>query len=76
MQNIEKGNHDDKECKEYRKKYIHRFDQELPCEYKGNNSKIQKLLRKVQIDQNGSVTEIQFESKSLQTKLKNLFRRK
>ena len=37
------------------------FDQDLPdCEYKGNKSKIQKLIRKVQIDENGSVTEIQF----------------
>ena len=59
------------------------FDQDLPdCEYKGNKSKIQKLIRKVQIDANGIVTEIQFDneknddSKSLQTKLKNLFRRK
>ena len=37
------------------------FDQDLPdCEYKGNKSKIQKLIQKVQIDENGIVTEVQF----------------
>ena len=41
------------------------FDQDLPdCEYKGNKSKIQKLLRKVQIDANGIATEIQFDNLS------------
>ena len=41
------------------------FDQDLPdCEYKGNKSKIQKLIRKVQIDENGIVTEIQFDDKT------------
>ena len=51
-------------CEEYHKNYKIRFDQELPdCEYKGNKSKIQKLLRKVQIDANGIATEIQFDNK-------------
>ena len=39
------------------------FDQDLPdCEYKGNKSKIQKLIRKVQIDENGTETEVQFDN--------------
>ena len=39
------------------------FDQDLPdCEYKGNNSKIQKLIQKVSIDENGTETEVQFEN--------------
>ena len=83
LQDIEKGNHDDEECEEYRKQHKANSDQELPdCEYKRNKSKIQQLLQKVHIGTNGTVTEIQFdikkndESKSLQTKMKNLFRRK
>ena len=65
LQDIEKGIHDDEECERYHKKYKTRFDQELPdCEYKGNKSKIQKLLRKVEIDANGIVTEIQFDTKT------------
>ena len=37
------------------------FGQHLPdCEYKGNKSKIQKLIRKIHIDANGSVTDISF----------------
>ena len=98
LQDIEKGHHDDKECEKYRQYYKIDFDQDLPdCEYKGNKSKIQKLIRKAQIDANGIVTEIEFDnkkndeemnvskgkiktksegSKSLGTKLKNLFQRK
>ena len=37
------------------------FSQELPdCQFKGNKSKIQNLIRKVHIDGDGSVTEVQF----------------
>ena len=82
LQDIEKGHHDDEGCEEYRKDYKKSFGRKLPdCEYRGKKSKIQKLIRKIHIDANGSVTEIQFnnkkndEEKSL-TKLKNLFRRK
>ena len=65
LQDIEKGNHDDKKCEEYRKEYKDRFGQELPeCQFKGNKSKIQNLVQKVQIDENGSVTEIQFENET------------
>ena len=61
LQDIEKGNHDDKECEEYCKKYKGWFGQELPdCQFKGNKSKIQNLLRKVHIHEDGSVTELQF----------------
>ena len=83
LQDIEKGNHDDKKCEEYRKEYKDQFGQKLPkCKFKGNKSKIQNLLRKVLVDTDGSVTEVQFENKtsqeteSLLTKMKNLFRRK
>ena len=52
---MEKGNHDDKKCEEYCQKYKRDFAQELPdCQFKGNKSKIQKLIRKVHIDHNGS----------------------
>ena len=35
--------------------------QKLPdCEYKGNKLTIQQLIQKVHIDENGSVTEVQF----------------
>ena len=61
LQDIEKGNHDDKECEYYCNDYKERFGQELPdCQFKGNKSKIQNLLRKVHIDADGSVTEVQF----------------
>ena len=74
LQNIEKGNHDDKECDKYCKDYKDQFGQELPnCQFKGNEPKIQRLLRKVQIDADGKVTE---SPTSLSTKMKNLFRRK
>ena len=63
MQDIEKGNHDDYRCDKYCKKYKRDFGQELPdCEFKGNKSKIQNLIRKVQIDADGSVTEVQFDN--------------
>ena len=65
LQDIEKGHHDDKECEKYHQYYKMDFEQNLPdCEYKGNKSKIQKLIRKVQIDENGIVTEIQFDDKT------------
>ena len=59
LQDIEKGNHDDEACEEYCKKYKDRFGQELPdCQYKGNKSEIQKLIKKVHVDVKGNVTEI------------------
>ena len=64
LQDIEKGNHDDKKCKEYCKDYRERFGQELlECQFKGNKSKIKNLIRKVQINADGSVTEVQFGKK-------------
>ena len=64
MQDIEKGRHDHKRCEKYRAKYKNDFGKELPdCEYKQNKSKIQNLIRKIHIDANGSVTEIQFNNK-------------
>ena len=42
------GYHDDKECKQYCKKYEDKFGQKLPdCQFKDNQSKIQNLIRKV-----------------------------
>ena len=83
FQDIEKGNHDDEKCEKYRKNYNNIFGQKLPnCRFKDNKSKIQNLIQKVHINANGSVTEVQFENKtsketkSLQTKMKNFFRRK
>ena len=64
MQDIEKGKHDNEKCEEYCQEYKDRLDQELPdCQFKGNTSKIQKLIRKVLIDENGIVTEVQFDNK-------------
>ena len=61
LQDIEKGRHDDKACKEYCKEHKNRFDQELPdCQFKGNKSKIKNLLRKLYIDSDGNVSEVQF----------------
>ena len=58
-----------KHCKIYRyKRYKDTFGQELPdCQFKGNKSKIQKLIKKVHVDANGSVTEIQFDIKENST---------
>ena len=63
---MEKGNHDDKKCEEYCQKYKRDFGQELPdCQFKGNKSKIQNLIRKVIINADGSgVTEVQFGNKT------------
>ena len=61
LQDIEKGKHDNEACEKYCQKYKDTFHQKLPdCEYKGNKLKIQQLIRKVHIDENGSVTEVQF----------------
>ena len=61
LQDIEKGNHDDKECDRYCKTYKDNFDQELPdCEFKGDKSKIQNLVKKIHIDIDGNMTEVQF----------------
>ena len=50
LQDIEKGNHDDEACEEYCDEYEEEFSQELAdCQFKGNKSKIQKLIRKVHI---------------------------
>ena len=62
LQEIEKGNHDDKACEIYCIEYKEEFDQELDCQFKGNKSKIQNLIRKVKIDLDGNVTEVQFEN--------------
>ena len=52
-------------CKEYCQSYKIVFDQELPaCQFKGNKSKIQSLIRKVHIDADGIVTEVQFVNKT------------
>ena len=62
LQDIEKGNHDDKAYEEYCNDYKRHFGQELPdCQFKGNKSKIQNLIRKVHIDEDGIVTEVQFD---------------
>lgn len=59
LQDIEKGTHYDKGCENYCKRYKDRFGQELPdCQYKGNKSEIQKLIKKVHVDVKGNVTEI------------------
>merc|ERR1711894_836132 len=56
--------HDNEKCEEYCRRYKIFFDQELPdCQFKGNKSKIQSLIRKVHIDADGSVTEVQFDNK-------------
>ena len=61
LQEIVKGKHDDKGCEKYCKEYKGQFGQELPaCQFKGNKSKIQKLVRKVSIDKHGHATEVQF----------------
>ena len=64
LRDIEKGKHDNEKCEEYCQEYKDTFGQELPdCQFKGNKSKIQNLIRKVQIDENGIVTEVQFDNK-------------
>ena len=50
IKNHWKGKHDDKKCKEQRKRYALLFDEKLHCEFKGNKSKIQVLIRKLFID--------------------------
>ena len=83
LQDIKKGNHDDRACRRYCQRYKEDFGQELPdCQFKGNKSKLQDLIRKVHIDSDGSVNEVQFGNnisegtKSLRTRMKNLFHRK
>ena len=64
LQDIEKGNHNDEECEKYCKDYKALFGQKLPeCQYKGNPNKIQSLIRKVQVNRDGNVTEVQLENK-------------
>ena len=63
LQDIEEGKHDNEKCEEYCQNYKRRFDQELPdCQFKRNKSKIMNLIRKVKIDADGSVTEVQFDN--------------
>ena len=51
LQEIEIGNHVDKRCKEYCRRYTKKFGQKLPkCKFKGNKSIIQDLIRKIHID--------------------------
>ena len=61
LQDIEKGKHDDEECEGYHRRYKQDFGKDLEdCEYKGNKAKIQNLIRKIKIDANGIMTEVQF----------------
>ena len=67
FQDIEKGIHNDKKCTKYYRDYkekFHEFHQKnLPnCQFKGNKFKIQNLIRKIKIDLDGNVTEVQFEN--------------
>ena len=51
LQEIEIGNHVDKRCKEYCRRYTKKFGQKLPkCKFQGNKSIIQDLMRKIHID--------------------------
>ena len=55
-------------CEEYRQRYKDTFGQELPdCQFKGNKCKIQNLIRKVKIDADGTVTDVQFDKKTSTT---------
>ena len=68
LQDIEKGNHDDKVCEEYHKRYKHWYGKELPnCQFKSNKSQIQNLIRKVHVDANGSLLEVNPIDKEIQT---------
>ena len=61
LQEIAKGSHDDKRCEKYYNEYKKQFGQGLPaCQFTGNKSKIQKLIRKVRIDAYGRATEVPF----------------
>ena len=63
LQDIDEGKHDDAECEGYCRNYKMMFGQELPeCQFKENKSRIQSLIRKVKIDADGSVTEVQFDN--------------
>ena len=65
LQDIENGKHDNEKCEKYCQDYNSQFGQKLPeCQYKSNPNKIQSLIRKVQINRDGSATEVQFESKT------------
>ena len=58
LQDIEIGNHK-YGCYEYCRNYTRYFGQELPnCQF--NKFKIQNLIKKVHIDNDGSVTEVNF----------------
>ena len=71
LEDIEKGNHDDEKCEENCRNYKKDFGHELPdCQFKGNQSKIQNLLKTQFVKETSQGT------RSLLTKMKNLFRRK
>ena len=59
LQNIEKGRHNDECCEECHEDYIANFGYELEeCEFKGDLFKIQKLIKKIHVDANGTAKEI------------------
>ena len=62
LKDIGNGKHDDRKCKKHCKQHMDFYGLELECEFKGNESKIQKLIRKVHVDANGVVTEVQFDN--------------
>ena len=62
LRDIENGNHNDEKCEEFSKRYKDRFGQRSDCEFRSSKSKIQKLVRKIHVDADGSVTDIQFDT--------------
>ena len=62
------GKHDNEVCEEYCQSHKIMFGQELPdCQFNGNKAKIQSLIRKVKIDADGTVTEVQFDNETSTT---------
>ena len=59
LQDVQEGKHDDIKCQMYCEKYQRIFGKALACEFEGNKSQIQKLIRKVQVnaDENVIVTD-------------------
>ena len=65
LEEISLGFHDDENCIDFELEYANEVGQELPvCQFKANKSKIQSLIRKVHVDANGSVKEVQFDKGS------------
>ena len=48
MENLWNGKHDRKKCKEQRKRYALLFGEKLKCEFKGNKSEFQTMIRKIE----------------------------